>query len=127
MFFWRKCEVGQRRLLSSARGQVLSHSLRCVVISGVLTPGTPRLVLARLEPRKDVCFTSERLLVELERVLIYPRIERGLRKAGLHWRDVLNWVIDHTQLVIARYSSRAAGKGLRARSRMPSEWAIVTP
>jgi putative PIN family toxin of toxin-antitoxin system len=51
-------------------------------VSGLLWSGAPRQVVQLVLSRSLFCSSSRELVVELERVLSYPRIEKVLAKRG---------------------------------------------
>jgi putative PIN family toxin of toxin-antitoxin system len=73
-----------------------------VVVSGLLWAGPPREVLRLAERRAIRLFTSRPLLLELGRVLSYPRLARVLERANLTGADLAAWLIEHASLVVPR-------------------------
>lgn len=71
-----------------------------ILISGLLWKGAPRQVLSFVESARIRLFTSRALLLEMERVLSYPRIRKILIKAGLREVDILRWVVENTALLL---------------------------
>jgi len=73
-----------------------------VLVSGLLWRGAPRRILAGVEQRRAILFTSRELLGELDRVLSYPRLASVLAKAGLVRQDILRWMVQHSTIVMAK-------------------------
>jgi putative PIN family toxin of toxin-antitoxin system len=59
-----------------------------LVISGMLWGGPPRAVIDLIDENWVKCFTSPAIIVELKRVLSYPRMLRRLRMIGNGPEDV---------------------------------------
>ena len=73
-----------------------------VIVSGFFWEGAPRHVLSRIEAGDDKLFTSRDLLIELERVLAYRKLDKILSSAQLSSADILRWVISHATIVIPK-------------------------
>lgn len=73
-----------------------------VLVSGFLWAGPPREILRLAEGHAIRLFTSRPLLLELGRVLNYPKLERILSRADLTGTDVATWLIEHASLVVPR-------------------------
>jgi len=61
-----------------------------IVVAGLLWNGKPRRIVNEIINGAVRCFTSEPLLIELERVLHYPRITKQLAKTNFsvqQWTD----------------------------------------
>jgi len=72
-----------------------------IVVSGLLWGGPAFKVLSRIEEGTDLLFTSRDLLLELHRVLVYPKIDRELKRVGLPRENVIAWVIEHATLILS--------------------------
>ncbi len=73
-----------------------------VILSGFLWKGKPREILKRIETKTDALFVSRDLLDELERVLTYSKILKILKQSSVTSRDLLEWVIINSSLVVVR-------------------------
>ena len=73
-----------------------------VIISGFLWNGKPRDILKRIEAKIDVLFISRDLLNELEKVLAYPKILKVMQRSSVSSRDLLEWVIRNSSIVIPK-------------------------
>jgi putative PIN family toxin of toxin-antitoxin system len=58
-----------------------------IVVAGLLWNGKPRRLLDKAIDGSIECFTSEALLIELERVLQYPRLQKQLSMSGFGARE----------------------------------------
>jgi len=70
-------------------------------VSGLLWSGAPRQVVQLVLSRSLFCSSSRELVVELERVLSYPRIEKVLAKRGLTAAELSGQIGLVSDLVIA--------------------------
>lgn len=70
-------------------------------ISGLVWSGAPRQVVQLVLGRGLCCSTSHELMVELERVLGYPRIEKVLTQRGLTAAELLGQLGLVSDVVIA--------------------------
>ncbi len=70
-------------------------------ISGLLWSGAPRKVVQLVLSRGLRCSSSRELVVELDRVLNYPRIEKVLVKRGLTAADLSGQIGLISDMVIA--------------------------
>ena len=73
-----------------------------VLVSGFLWAGPPREILRLAEGHAIRLFTSRPLLLELGRVLNYPKLERTLIRANVTGADLATWLIEHASLVVPR-------------------------
>ncbi|HMP72514.1 MAG TPA: putative toxin-antitoxin system toxin component, PIN family [Kiritimatiellia bacterium] len=73
-----------------------------VILSGLIWGGKPYQILQRIDAGLDLLFTSRDLLVELERVLGYPKFKRYLEPLGLSASTLLVWVVEHSALILPR-------------------------
>ena len=73
-----------------------------VLLSGYISDGPPRRVLERIEDGKDLAFTSRTLLIEFDRVLSYPRVEKLLRRASLPREAVIRWMVERATIVMPK-------------------------
>lgn len=73
-----------------------------VIVSGFLWPGPPREILGLAARQEIRLFTSRPLLMELSRVLGYPKLARVLTRADLSAGDLATWLITHASLVVPR-------------------------
>ena len=73
-----------------------------VVLSGFVSNGSPRRVLERVEAGTTLAFTSRVLLLELDRVLSYPRIEKLLRRASVPREALIRWLAEHATIVMPK-------------------------
>ena len=73
-----------------------------VVLSGFASNGPPRRVLERVEAGTVVAFTSRELLLELDRVLSYPRIDKLLRRASVPREALIRWLAEHATIVMPK-------------------------
>ena len=73
-----------------------------IIISGFLWKGKPREILKRIETKSAVLFVSKNILIELERVFAYPKISKVLQSSSLSTRDLLEWVVRNSSIVIPK-------------------------
>lgn len=73
-----------------------------VMVSGFLWAGPPREILRLAERGAIKLFTSRPLLLELARVLSYPKLERILLRANVTGADLVTWLVEHASLVVPR-------------------------
>jgi putative PIN family toxin of toxin-antitoxin system len=73
-----------------------------VIISGFFWRGAPRQILSRVEAGQDMLFTSRDLLVELERVLSYKKLDKILSETRITSADILRWVISQATIIIPK-------------------------
>jgi len=77
-----------------------------VLISGILWGGKPMRVLERIDSGIDQAFTSREILIELDRVLAYPKFVRPLKNAGVPRQDIVHWIVERATIVIPKPLTR---------------------
>lgn len=70
-----------------------------LVISGLLWGGPPRAVIDLIVEKRVQCFTSPAIIVELNRVLSYPRMHKRLKMIGNGPEDVERTFREISELV----------------------------
>jgi putative PIN family toxin of toxin-antitoxin system len=75
-----------------------------VIVSGFVSNASPRRILERVEDGQVRAFTSRELLVELECVLRYSRIDRLLVRARVPRDDIVRWVASRFTIVMPKPS-----------------------
>jgi putative PIN family toxin of toxin-antitoxin system len=73
-----------------------------ILLSGFVSNGSPRRVLERIEDGLDRAFTSRNLLIELDRVLSYPRVDKLLRRASVPRETVIRWMVERATIVLPK-------------------------
>jgi putative PIN family toxin of toxin-antitoxin system len=67
-----------------------------VIVSGLLAKGSASRILNLFEKDGyEICLTPK-ILEEVKRVLAYPKIARGLRKADVVSEEAIEWLLQHS-------------------------------
>lgn len=69
-----------------------------VLVSGLLAKGPASRILDLLENGgHEICLTPK-ILEEVKRILAYPKITGGLRKAGVVPEEAIEWLLQHSSV-----------------------------
>ena len=70
------------------------------IISGLLWKGNEYLLLGAIDNKNAELYISEEILLEIDRVLHYPRLEGYIKKAGLSIEELLQKILSLSRIVI---------------------------
>ncbi len=75
-----------------------------VIVSGVISPhGAPRQILEAWHQKKFVLLTSEAIILEVSRVLHYPRLQETYQLSEADIQVVLDSLLNETHLLADLY------------------------